>query len=436
MKKSVLILYLSMLSSVIFAQSNNDTVNIRVKDVNLDMLKSPTNPAFLLMNTSPTEIAEPGSAPEFYTSVQNASNNFSAIPNNYGFSVTPFWWTKKAKELSFQDDFKTRNVFTFCRTTSLSGGIVKGVVNDDNLWRYGIGFQTTLLRGKIDKSKKDAYLKKLKDYNQTLYGDINAFYIKFPEYNLLEAERIKINSNLISLDSLVKAGVIDAETAKIKRIELYNENKAVSSALNSIKDKLGEKFDKESSSIESTNELDKKFNEMNERKGLKWDIGAGLAFNSNHNKIDSTGIYRAGFWSDFGGNIIAADSGSLSDLSAFLLVRYLYYDKIYYDKEGSVELLNKLHTIDLGAKVQYEIANKFTLGLEAIYRLSLTNSLYENTYKINGLVQYKFGKNKLVYASLGNNFNDNSNAGPEDLMVTFGINLGFGGNIDIYKVNF
>jgi hypothetical protein len=432
MKKSVLILYLSLLSALILAQSNQDTI----KNVQLDMLKSPTNPAFLLMNTSPTEIAEPGSAPEFYTSIQNASNNFSAIPNNYGFSVTPFWWTKKAEKLSFQEDFDTINVFTFCRTTSISGGIVKGVAEDENLWRYGIGFQTTLLRGKIDKSKKDDYLNNLREYNQTLYGDRNAYYQKYPEYNLLEAERVKINLNLKSLDSLKTAGAIDTLTFEIKWIELYNNNKVVLSALDSLKNKLGEKFDKESLYIESTKELDKKFNEMNQRKGLKWDIGGGLAFNSDNNKIDSTGIYRAGFWSNFGGNIITADSGSFSDLSAFLLVRYLYYDEIYYDKEGQVDLLKKLHTIDLGAKVQYEIINKFTLGLEAIYRLSLTNSLYESTYKINGLVQYKFGNNKLVYASLGNNFNDNSNTGPEDLMVTFGINLGFGGNVDIYNVNF
>jgi hypothetical protein len=47
-------------------------------------------------------------------------------------------------------------------------------------------------------------------------------------------------------------------------------------------------------------------------------------------------------------------------------------------------------------------------------------------------MQYQIGKNRLVFASFGNNLNDNSNEGPRDLMVTFGINIGFGGNIDLF----
>lgn len=435
MKKIISVFIICLQMSVVFSQSTMDTI-VQVNDINMDILKSPTNPAFILMNTSPAEIVEPGSAPEFFTSIQNASDNFSAIPNNYGFSVTPFWWGKEAKKLSFDKDFDTVNTFTCWRTLSISGGIVKGVPQGEDLWRYGIGFQTTLLRGKIDKSKKAGYLNNLRQYNETYYSGINSFYEKYPEYNLLEAERIKINLNVKSIDSLLQAGIINSQTANIERIELLNNLKVVSSQLNSLKSKLSELYDQEYRHMESNNELDKKFNEMNERKGLKWDIGGGVAINATNNKIDSTGIYRAGFWSNFGGDIISADSGSFSNLSAFILARYLFFNEIYYLKDYKVQLINNLHTIDLGVKLQYEIVNKFTIGLESVYRLSLSSSVYESTYKINGIVQYKFGNSKLVYASIGNAFNDNSNQGPEKLVVTVGINIGFGGNVDLYNVKF
>ena len=38
----------------------------------------------------------------------------------------------------------------------------------------------------------------------------------------------------------------------------------------------------------------------------------------------------------------------------------------------------------------------------------------------------------LIYSSLGNDFNDNENKGPEDLIYTIGFNLGFGGKINLY----
>src|SRR5665647_1231027 len=105
MKNFLFIAILSVLTVRSYSQGR-DTIDLHVKNIGLDLLKSPTNPAFLLMNTSPSEIVEPGSAPEFFTSLQNASKNFSVIPNNIGFSVTPFWLTAKARRLTFDSEFE------------------------------------------------------------------------------------------------------------------------------------------------------------------------------------------------------------------------------------------------------------------------------------------------------------------------------------------
>jgi hypothetical protein len=421
-------------STFVYSQEGTDTVNFQVNDIKLDLLKAPTNPAFLLMNTSPAEIVEPGSLPEFYATVQNASDNLSAFPNNYGFSVTPYWWGKKARHLSFSEDYDTVNAFTFYRTLGISAGVVKGVAENEDLWRYGLGFQTTLLRGRVDKAKKSAYMDQLWQYHHQYYKDINAFLKMNPDYNKLEAESNYLLLQYKVLDSLSNAGAIDPALAAQQKAELLKKYQLAQDRLKSLQEILSARFNDENRYLESNAELDRKFNEMDDRKGLKWDLGGGISFDAEKNKIDSLGVYRMGLWSNIGGSLISPDS-SRSSFSGFLMMRYLYYKEVYYLDGDRAGIMKNLQTLDLGAKIQYEIAGKFILGFEAIYRTALTGSEYESTYKINGLAQYQFARNKLVYISLGNNFNDHSSGGPEDLIFTFGINLGFGGEIDLYDLN-
>ncbi len=381
------------------------------------------------------EIAEPASAPEFYASVQNASSDFTVLPNNYGFSVTPYWWTKKAERLSFDRDFDTVNHFNFFRTLSLSGGMVRGVDQQEQLWRYGLGFQVSLLRGRVDPSLKADYRACLREYHETYFGTLEEYYAASPEYVMLEAERISVNLQVKNIDSLMNAGRLHPDTATARKMELINSLIILQDRLNKLKTDLGNEFNESNKVLISTEELNEKFNQMNRRTGFKWDIGGGMAINSPDNKIDSTGLYRAGFWSNFGGDILNPDTANLK-LSGFVLTRYLYYDEVYYLKDETTWLIDGFHALDVGGRLDLEVSGKFILGLEAVYRSRLSGSVYESNYKINGLVQYHFGTNKLIYASIGNAFNDHSDGGPEDLVVTFGVNIGFGGNIDLYDLGF
>ncbi len=434
MKYLLLFFLASLVGQEIYGQTQPDTIKLSVKDIQLEMLKSPTNPAFILMNTSPSEIVAPASGPEFITSIQNASNDFSALPNNYGFGVTPFWWSKKARHLDFEDDFDTVNLFRFFRTLALSGGIVQGV-ETDRTWRYGLGFQTTLLRGKVNGSKKRNYLKNLREYHNNYFVGINEYYRQNQDYNRLDAEWSFILLSMEDLQYKIDSNLVDPDSARQELITKAGRLQTVQNELDSLKRLISKEYNQKRQSIESTKFLDEKFNMMNDRDGFKWDIGGGAAFNSENNKIDSTGLYRMGLWTDLGGKLIAPDSASIN-LSGFFLVRYLYYDEIYYSKKEEVFLINDLHTLDLGGRFQIDLRDKFSLGFEGIYRMGISGSAFESTYKLNGSIQYQLMKNKLIYASFGNNFNDYSNEGPRDFMITFGFNLGFGGNVDVYGITF
>ena len=432
--RKLLFLFISVcVSQIVFCQQ--DTISL--KELNLEMLKSPTNPAFLLMNTTPTEIVEPGSMPEFYTSIQNSSNNFSAIPNNYGFSVTPFWWGKRAKSLTFDDDFSTSNKINFWRTTTFSGGVVQGIGDNSELWRYGLGFQTTLLRGKVDKAKKKSFLLELRKYHKNHYKNIYSYFSTTDEYkSLLLEEKMLFETTALKIKSVeikLNQGVIDSTEANRLKIEISRDLDSLQTALSSLKNELSEKFEEDKKSIEGNKNLDKEFNNLNNRVGLKWDIGGGVSANSQGNKIDSADIYRLGIWSNFGGDILTSKSSN-SSLAGYILTRYLFYKEINYENDDGISLLSNVSTFDFGGKLDYKISSKFSLAFEGIYRLGLSSEIYEDTYKINGIAQYKFQQNRIVYFSIGNNFNDNSNYGPDDIIVTIGVNIGFGGNIDLYDI--
>ncbi|WP_373523908.1 hypothetical protein [Aquiflexum sp.] len=423
----VLIIILSALLALkANAQNEVDTVLREVKGIKLDLLKTPTNPSFQLMNSSATEIIEPGMTPEFFTSIQNASNNFTSLPNNLAIAFTPFWWGKQAKNLSFEKDFSETNRLNFVRTLNVSAGMLNGVQQDQSLSRFSLGFQSTLLRGKVDRVKKDVYFNMLQSIGNAYFEDQKRALQSGPNYLKLETESFKILDSLRVLSTIEPNDSIKEETLNSMMDSLEEAYEKIDLQLLELRRAISEKIQ----TIDSSPELDRLFNSMNERHGFKWDIGGGLAFNTVEFNLNNTGIYRIGLWSNFGGNISKLNSGN-SRISLFFLTRYFYFKEIWYERENNFEMIPNLHTIDMGTKLQLHVAGKFSLAAESVFRSDIAQSIFENTHKINGIAQYQFGKNKVLYTSFGNDFNDNSNLGPQNLIVTFGVNLGFGEDIDL-----
>jgi hypothetical protein len=412
--RNLLLVSLSIGCLTIAAQEDTLTFN----GVQLDLLVTPTNPAFILMSTTPSEIVEPASAPEFYLSIQNASSNFTTFPNNYGFSVTPFWWTNSAKNFLFEKDFNTEQKLQLWRYLQLSAGVVKGVNDNENLWRYGAGFQTTLLPGKVNTRLKSNYDSVLTAYHfkfivgKDKYVKQNRLYITYDSLLLILRNKIFNTSNQAEKDSLY---AVYADISDLK-IQLDNE-------LGNIYNNMGE-LAKDSINVNET------FSHMEKRVGLKIDIGGGLAGDAQNNKIDSLGMYRMGLWTNIG--YTRSFSNNNCYISLIFLLRYWYYDDLIYFTDGTRATFGTLSVLDLGAKLQLDLTSKFSVAFEGIYRAGF-DDLFNNTYKLNALAHYKFARNRLVFVSFGNAFNENSNSGPEQLIFNIGLNLGFGDDIAVYK---
>ncbi len=407
-------LFLLLLSSVMISHAQNDTLGT-IKDVKLEMLQTPSNAAFTVMGTTPAEIQTPSTAPEFVLAVQNASNTFSQFPNNFGFSVTPFWWTH-GKKLSFEEDFSTENKVRAYRHLRLSGGVVSGAGNDPNLWRYGAGLQTTLLEGKVDSTRKANYQRKLMQLNRKLYKSKEEYHQGSVAYREMEK---KLEDKLLVLR--------DTNLTMEQRAKLAREIQELQDDQKALMDKLNKEYDssKAFSAADST-DLYESFNTMNDRYGWKWDAGLALAYDLQSNSLDSSSLYRSGVWTNFGYTFKGDENCQFSLVGAG---RYYYYDQVVYQLENGPVVINDLGVIDGGLRLVLD-ANKISVSLEGLYRYGLS-SAFESTYKLNGMLNYRFGENSMVYFSLGNDFNDSTVGDPNQIRVYVGLNLGFGDKTDV-----
>lgn len=411
MKKYFSFLFLIFLFLLSKAQS--DTIP-EIKNISLDILKTPSNPAFIIMSTSPVEISEPTTPTEFYISIQNASNNFTSLPNNYGFTVAPFWWTKSGKELNFDKDFSTRNKIYFWRYLRLSVGMVKGVDDNEDLWRYGFGFQTNIFSGKVEKKKKERYLNALRSYHNNYYQLRMDFYKKYPLYSKIEnevngiLERLKAANNS---DSLLAEEL--SRTLKLKQ---------------QLEELLLKQFELEKGMAEDSLNVNTMFSDLEKRIGFKWDIGAGISNSIENRWIDSSDVNRFGVWTNFGWVIPVSKSGAY--LSILGLTRILAYEDAVYQYNDTSFYKEYLGVYDFGAQVKFEFNSKFSFLVEGVYRM-YSDERTVSTFKVNSMAQYKFNPNQIVFVSFGNEFNNNNDQGPQRIQLNIGVSLGIGNNIGV-----
>jgi hypothetical protein len=405
---SVLIVFSNLL-----VESQTETYPT-LKNVQLDLLNTPTNPAFSIMSSSPVEIVEPSTVSEFYVSIQNASNNFSSVPNNYGFSITPYWWTKAAKSLSFDNDYSTSHKAYFWRYLRLSAGVVKGTADNEKMWQYGLGLQTNILPGKVDKSKKDEYYQALKSYHNNYYYSFQEFLKKDSLFLEMEATQ---NSLLKSISA--SGGKDTLLISQYKKISIQKDH--VKSLL-AIQFELQNKFENDSVNVNEA------FSKLEKRIGFKWDIAGGVACDVQDNMIDSVNIVNSGFWTNFGWTLPIRKSGNYVDILG--LARFLKIEDFGYRTLTDYHYFENLLLVDLGAQIKYDYNNKVSFLLEAVYRIPLDNRVV-NSYKINSLFQYKFIKNQLLFVSFGNAFNIKSDKGPQDFQFNIGLNLSIGQVVNI-----
>jgi hypothetical protein len=143
--KKLFTLFLSVVSSCAIAQI--DTT------INLDLLRAPASPASNMVGISTNEIQKPTTLKDFAVSLQNATENFSALPANFAVDLAPFKLGKvqKIAEL-LRNDMSFLQVFKNSLVVSLASKTGSDRTSKTDSTQIGLGFRFSIIQGKVDNS--------------------------------------------------------------------------------------------------------------------------------------------------------------------------------------------------------------------------------------------------------------------------------------------
>ncbi len=386
-----------------YAQSEPDTT------VNLDLLKSPISPAFTILGIATSDVERPTDPTAFAVSVQQATNNFTALPNSYALQLAPFLWGRKKFTLSEYDG----NTHAFRQSFLISAGFTykgpEGKENIDSLktTRVGAGINFSLLRPKWTTETRATYQKLIEAQRQVLadYREMEGQNKLYRQIAALKKERKELNDK----ENKTQADLDRIEAIKEERQRLeaelgeeLNASLAISSAAYAQAKKAATSF-------------------KSERQGPFIDLSAGFALDFPGNRFNNSRIYRGGAWLTGG-----YENGNKGITSLFI-VRYLYNpEKVFADPDNLLPVQEQYSTLDAGARfLLSSFGGKLMLSGEALYRSVAGTRLIDPSWRLVVNAAYDVGINRKLTFSFGRNFDGVISKGG-NLLAALNLVLGFG----------
>ncbi len=386
MKKKIKLLGVFMLAcGVITAQEET-------KEFKLNLLETPSDPAFIIMGNSNTEIETPSNVSDLKTSLQNASNNFTTLPSNYALSLAPAW-VLRGKAISYERYLNDKSVVdNIWQSLQISLGSGTFDQNNVDYRRIGAGVKFALYRGSVKQSIQD----KFEQYFQKVHLDIYE-----------ETQKLKTSDELYQQMKVeLRKALLDGDSARISELEIKIAERS---------EALSQKVFNE---LESSKNSDlKALNEIKlERTGFFWDVSGAGAMNFYNENLDSSDLYRWGAWTNFGWK---------GDTNQFIfMARYLSFTNDPFITPTEVIDSIDYQSLDFGLKYVWNPTPKFKVSGEGIYRFMLEEGL-DQTYKFMLNFSYDVGKNQIINLALGRDFEGVYTQNAQGLMYLSYI-IGFG----------
>jgi hypothetical protein len=367
-------------------------------EASLDVLMAPRSPGFVLLGVEPAAVERPGTVTDLGLMFLNSSQNLSQLPANFSLEIAPYWLAS-GQNISYEEYANPENVFSgFLQTLSISLAASPGSdVQSDSLGRsWAIGVNFSFLNGRIDPEFNN-YANKL-----------DTLYMKQGEINTEVADRNrdrKLTDPLLRelKDSLITIGV-DTSMPETQKDSLIAQIQARMGQRNEdIESEIeAEVRQQMKTSIDSVQSIATSLRFR--RLGWKWDMAGGLSSNFSGNDFESGHIGTWGIWATFG--------HEWKKESLLGVVRYL--------GEGDQ---SDSSSIDLGGRVIYDNATKFSISVEAVSRTYLGSENEDTQWRLALLLDYAFAKNRAISFTFGRNFSGQRSG---NLISLASIIFGFG----------
>ncbi|OMP78612.1 hypothetical protein [[Flexibacter] sp. ATCC 35208] len=391
---------LAILCVDVKAQLNIDTT------ITLDVLKSPVSPAFNMLGISTSAIERPSDLNSFRLSVQNATNNLTAIPNSYAFEIAPFLWG--AKKYTLKDFDSTKHAFL--QSFTISAGFThmgpEGQEDVDSLktTKVAIGIKFAIIRPRWSANTRKAYLDLIKAQEDLL---------KAYELPNMYTDSLEILKNL--------RAALGANTSLPNNIKQDSSARLRSDLqrMHNLVDSIQQEGLPSSEPFQRAKAIAAAF--PTERKGVFLDFTTGMVADFPDNRFDNSLINKAGAWLTGG-----YENGNKGITSMFI-VRYLYHPEVIFaDPDGKISA-DHASTFDVGARFLLSTLNdKFTLSGEGLYRSVIGNTVLDPSWRLVLSTEYEIAKNRKVTFSFGRNFDGAISKGG-NLIAAINFIAGFGG---------
>ena len=384
--------------------------------IKLDLLKSPSSPAFNLLGISPSLIERPGDITEFRLSLQNANANFTTIPNSYAVEVAPFLMKRKKYLLNTYNN----NQYNIPQTLVISAGYSRlgpdgaDVVDSLKSTKVAFGLKFSIRRPNWTQKTEKIY-----DTLVSLQKGLLDKFKQLTAVHALEKERDSLKKALLGITRKPAASWTESEKKRVG--ELRNSIARVDSVINSdVNIALQEETNEEISLYQKVKETAASF--PSERKGFFMDFASGIVFDFPGNRFNSSKTAKAGAWLTFGN-----ENGHKGVTSLFIL-RYLYQpEAIFADPQGVLST-DKVSTFDAGGRLLINaMDSRFSLSSELLYRSVLGSSDLKPSWRFVLNAEYAIWKNQKLTFAFGRNFDGTISKGG-NLIAALNFIAGLGSN--------
>jgi hypothetical protein len=400
MQRIILLLLSIILSIDNYCQLNIDTT------IKLDLLKSPASPAFNILGISLNEVERPTDLSSFTLSLQEATNNFTTIPQSYAFQIAPFLLGKRKYSLLEFDkgDNAFKQSFLISAGFTHMGPEGKEDVDSLKTTKIGLGLKFSIVRPHWSTTTRTAYrnlvaeqkklLQAARDYEKN-HPKKMALETKKKRLKELEkdqltqdeiAERQKLLQEISELDSEIFEGFTD----ELPSTEIYDKTKKAALAFKT------------------------------ERYGFFLDFSGGFALNFPDNRFNNSKAYRGGAW------LTGGHENGNQGISSLFIIRYLYHpESVFADPSGLLEG-EDASTFDAGGKLLLDLSKEnLSFSGEAIYRSVLGKSVIDPSWRLVLNAEYNLGANRKLTFAFGRDFDGTiSKAG--NLIAAINFIAGFG----------
>jgi len=399
--KKILMTTMTVVSALLFSQGKEISAE-------LNKLELSNAPSVMLLGLASSDLETPKSKKAFMTSIVNSFSENEGLPNAYAVELTP------------------THLFPLTEMDALKYAGIKTIKNADNKEEY----KNNIFSEAKNVSFSFAFLRNYKIENLDTENPSVSFSLRttvFKIRNKKNIEAITASNKNISKELTD----IQEEFRKSKEYNDIEASNASPDEKNEMKAKALEKFVPDYYKTETENY--KKY--LDEKPAFQLDVASAYSTFFLDNQFKNNQFGKFGVWMTMSSGInlerknpkpvedqkkekskvmikeTSADpSKTEKRLNFYAVARYMQ-DKTVYDVANG---FSKTNNYDFGGKIEL-VYNKFSIGYEFIYR----SSDLDNTYRSNGIINYKVSDSVYINAAFGKNYGDKDN-----LISFLGLNWG------------